>query len=350
MAVLFAPVTSIILAALSVLICVVIIISLIYSNYIRQPLIYTKPIVLRITFTTIIAYILSNSLHLIRNTLSTENPTVIESFNTITLLIWNIAQMFIYLLLMLRLHHAFNGTKYAISKQMYITFIILMVLYSIATIIFIIHKVVFVEEEEKNERVDTIDIDLGTTYAVAVEIIDFIISVVLIVLFTIKMMQVTVDLHNNADDRFINDQFNKLNIQQKYLLDVTAKYFILSFIATLWTQITFVLYLIFWIFINEDGLRAVVSGGNHVIHFIFLVFFYVDGIINPICLYLLFENNDKLYRKWCHGCHSLARLCFRKRTKREIDRREKGIIRQYTVQSDPLLEVHLLQSDNQIIQ
>ena len=66
------------------------------------------------------------------------------------------------------------------------------------------------------------------------------------------MMQVTVDL-NSIIDGSIYDQFKKLSTEQNYLLDINAKYCILSFIATLWTiNIFIILYVLISLTVQQE--------------------------------------------------------------------------------------------------
>merc|ERR1712130_774383 len=107
-----------------------------------------------------------------------------------------------------------------------------------------------------------------------------------------------------------------LNKEKNVLLHITAKYFVLSFVATLWTQIVTFLYSVHWIF------RYMVPSSDALIERqIATVCWMMDGIINPICLYLIFEVNDAYYQKLCSGCHAFSKLCFRKYTMRNVKRR-----------------------------
>eukprot|EP01084_Bolivina_argentea_P017195 32116_1 len=305
-------------AAISVLVNLVILLSLIYSKQKANPDSMPKAVVLNMTYVTIIAYIISNGTHIIKHIINDDLTLVLSTIITcVIVLSWNISQIFIYILLMFRVHHSFNDTKYAVSKIVYIIFIILMILFGICSLIFMTHEVVLYEYIlYRSASWHYTEMDLGATYAIVTEIIDFCISVLLITIFVKKMNQVTIDIH-------INDQISEFSQQQKLLLDISAKYCILSFVATLWTQLAALLYCIFWFSLYFAKKTDYVSWWNTAIitNDIFEAFVYFDGIINPICLYLLFDINNDKYKRICHGCHSFVRLCFKRFTQKSVKKK-----------------------------
>ena len=92
-----------------------------------------------------------------------------------------------------------------------------------------------------------------------------------------------------------------------------TKYFVLSLIATISTQIECLLLCINWLGVYFE--RGYV---NQVSAWMIEIVFPLDCIINTICLFLLFEINKDIYNKWCSGCHSCMGLCFRRNTERKI--------------------------------
>ena len=314
---------GLILSCISLLFCLVILVSLIHSNHFSQSNHQTKPIVLNISYLTIISYLLSNGFHIAKHISAdkiddgnAENMTIsTQIINAIIPTTWNLAQLFIYILLILRLHFSFIGTKYEIKKPIYLIFIVLIILYIVCCTAYTIFWATMPNIHHWTLSLMEIEHSIAKLYAICGEIIDFVISVLLICLFIKKMTNVTADLHSNYSKRFMDDRMDKINNEQKLLLDITAKYFILSFIATLWTQIT--------IFLCSLAVILYFYAPNalilyNIVWFLYLVFFYADGIINPLCLYLLFETNKELYERVCHGCHAWARLCFRRITERKV--------------------------------
>ena len=213
---------------------------------------------------------------------------------------------------MLRLYHSFNGTKYAIPKYIVIIFIVLIIIWVLNSFTSVIlHCIAYLNSDDNLSK-----ISYGT-YQIGMEITDLIISVFLIMLFINKMIKVTVDLHSIKSHILINDEISRLNDNQKVLLNIIAKYFVLSFIATTWTQISCLFFCVVWVLYVYDHHEAYIVAWD-----IMDVFWYLDGIINPICLYLIFEINDKYYQKFCNGSHSFARLCFRRCTQRELRKKK----------------------------
>ena len=227
--------------------------------------------------------------------------------NCLYVIIWEVSQALIYILLMLRVHHSFKNTKYAISKSVYIIFIISNILFCAISIAYVFHKLLEVppDEEEQFRTQFTYSRTLDGVYQIGLELIDLFISILLILLFIKKMIDVTVDV-----------QLSQLNKEKNVLLHITAKYFVLSFVATLWTQLVTFLYSVHWVFrrvvpeLSADIERHIATG-----------FWMMDGIVNPICLYLIFEVNDAYYQRLCGGCHAYSKLCFRKYTMRNVKRK-----------------------------
>ena len=146
-------------------------------------------------------------------------------------------------------------------------------------------------------------------FAFGTEIVDLILSIYLIVVFVKKLIAVTIDLY---DDGSPNESL--LSDKQTELLSLVTKYFILSFIATLSTQIASGIWCIYWVgyyFNNEE--MQIWSGD-----FIWPTLIPIDCAINTICLFLIFEQNSKWYNKSCSKCHSLILECFRRSTMAKI--------------------------------
>eukprot|EP01084_Bolivina_argentea_P195818 335826_1 len=311
----------------AILISIILLLSLIYSNHIANTAdntFHTKSIVLKVTYGCIVSYIFSNLLRLVYTILQIqENSTVLYIlFNSIEYMAWNIALAFIYILLMLRLHHSFHNTKYAVSKSIYVLFTVLICLYLLITLIPIVFYITYYQFNPTKQHLTALyyyDIASMGVYIIALVIVDLVISVLLLTLFIKKIIVVTVDLYSVQSEIYVNYEIAKLNNQQKLLLNISAKYFILSFVATVWTQITIFLNLIWFIAINWEWEL------QDVIFYIWNVFSAMDAIINQICLYLIFEVNDDKYQRLCRGCHSLAKLCFRKWTERTVIKRYSNV-------------------------
>ena len=245
------------------------------------------------------------------------NPVNHRIFHDTYLFIWDVAQFLIYLILFLRLYHAFYGTQYAISSKIHAIFVILAIIYILVIIAGIVKIAIFVFNYEQkkpfNRRDYQLRYDTGAAYIIGFEVVDLCISVALITLFINKLLIVAVDLRLNQPESSINDEALRLVQHQKLLSDITAKYFILSVTATSWTQIAALLTAICYFgedYISENTLLILYNSS--------IIFWYIDGIINPICLFLIFEVNDVWYQKLCRGCHAFSKLCFKKYTKKSV--------------------------------
>ena len=140
------------LRPLSLFICIAILISIAWSNHKNKPNPNPmRPAVLRATYYTILCFVMSNIAGLIRLSFIIEPGTQAAetAFDAVLVIFWNLAQVFIYILLMLRLHHSFQGTKYAIPRRVYITFSILLALYGAASMLYIIHDMIARAEEQQ---------------------------------------------------------------------------------------------------------------------------------------------------------------------------------------------------------
>lgn len=301
--------------AISIILCIFILSSL-YLNrkHILQASHNSQCIVLKISNWCIFCYIVFNILVFIDYMLyhqgrPTNAPYNLQTkiLNCVYVIIWEISQALTYILLMLRLHHSFKKTKYAISQSIYIIFIVSNILFLLLSIAYIFHKILEVPSraQEHFPNQYTYSRILDGVYQIGLELIDLFISISLISVFIKKMIEVTVDV-----------QMSQLNKEKNVLLHITAKYFVLSFVATLWTQIVTFLFSAHWIFRHIVPLSDAIFERH-----IASVCWIMDGIVNPICLYLIFEVNDAYYQKLCGGCHAFSKLCFRKYTMRNVKRR-----------------------------
>ena len=73
----------------------------------------------------------------------------------------------------------------------------------------------------------------GDMYVLCEELIDFVLSLYLMMLFVHELLLVIVDLDDSRGGQFVNSQAAVLNAQQKALINLLTKYCILSFIATM---------------------------------------------------------------------------------------------------------------------
>ena len=249
-------------------------------------------------------------------------------------LTWHIGEIFTYILLMLRVHYAFKDTEYATSRRVNITFFSLLCIYILCIAVFIIGSVValLVLDNYSDEVYFIIP------WAIGSEIGDLLITIFLICLFVKKMVLFAANMHN-----LFMEEPNELNQQQKGLLNVMTKYFLLSTIATLTTQVVIVLEFI-----------GVFQS----------VFFHIDnealGIANPfalilqlytnnICLFLTFDVNDRLYTKLCKCCNKMVMVHFERITQKKVSEKNDELrVRLLTEGSNAAMIQEIVSMNNKI--
>ena len=107
-----------------------------------------------------------------------------------------------------------------------------------------------------------------------------------------------------------------LNSNQTEILDAVTKYTVLSVIATLCSQLNTLVYAVILIIKKIYPGDWSIWGGS-----IGGIFFCIDCIINPICLYLLFAVNRKIYRLCCNKCHKMFGFCLRNVTQKRVKKK-----------------------------
>ena len=272
-----------------------------------------------LTYTSISLFIVSTFIFCVATVqfdTQTMEYTILDFIDSIS---WNLAQLMVYLLLFERVYHAFHGTKYSVNKCNIISFTILLLSYSIVGIVAFVPKIWLPSSSPWK------DIS-GDIYVIGEEIIDLMLSIYLIAMFIIKLLQITVDLNDNISEKFINAEIAVLNEQQKKLINIMTKYFMLSFIATLITQLESLVYGVghfVWYYDNDWTL------------YISWILWPIDCAVNSVCLFLIFDMNNEWYLKSCKGFHACIKLWFKRVTKRRIQKK-------YSDYDNVELEINLL--------
>ena len=307
-----AAVIQISAGAVSFFICLIILIALIYNIHNAPSNIKPNKRSIRLTYTVIALLIVStfffcfNGSYIANFNINVELALIL--LDGISTIAWNLAQFFVYLLLFERIYHAFNQTKYSVSKYTIIWFTILSVGYLVSSIL------MYILWSMQSPFSVTEDV-FGDVYAIGEEIIDLILSIYLIGIFINKLLQLTIDLNENDSEKYINSQGGALNEQQQRLIDLMTKYFVLSFMATLITQLESLVYCIGYF---DD------SGWGYWVLYVSWILWPVDCAVNSICLFLIFEINGKWYHKWCKGFHACIKLFFKRATKRKLRKKYFG--------------------------
>lgn len=310
--------------------CIAIIISLIYLNYKSGEQI--KSLILSLTHCSILLFMLCLVTNLLNFEIIADLPDITHViWNNIAVLSWNFGHILVYILLMLRIYHTFHDTIYRVHKSVYITFVILLTLYILCCAAWIIQWLLYLRANYKSSTdVYELSLDIIYGYSIGIEIIDLVISIALITIFVRQMLRVAADLRDDlpqsyevsltssAKSLIYQHRASKnLNINQSQILDAATKYSVLTFIATLSTQLSTLTYCVLLVVDKLYG-----SGDWELIFgSVAAIFFSLDCILNPICLFLLFAVNRKIYTKLCSKCHCLFGMCLKKMTQKRVKRK-----------------------------
>lgn len=299
---------------------------LIYSHHISENAIPSKGCILSLSYAVIIMYI-TFALATISSRLYDYDVRMLVLLNQIGSICWIAAQCFIYSLLLLRIHLTFIGTKYAVSRIVFALFVLCTACFMSCGALYVHSKIIVDHQSHVH-----LAWKYGTAYSVGMSISSFCVCSLLITLFVSKMMTVTVDMHCDRNEVMMDRQAReRMNTKQRLLLNISSKCFVLSFIAMIWTQIAVILMAVSWL----TGCWSVIC--------VWRMFMYSDGIVDPICLFLIFECNDRWYQCLCHGVHAFARLLFRacteRRAEQHLEKKKSLVLKRH------LLEQHTTGSD-----
>lgn len=303
-----------------ILLCLILIASLIYSNCKRDHNTRIKSVVLYTTYSSIFLF----AVCLGANLTNFELLNVAEMHeavigNTVSMLSWNFAQILVFILYMLRLHLTFSETVYKVSRGVYIFCGLLIIAYLLCSAIWVVHSILILRIHFHDEQnLKPIFNTLSTSYFIGIEVINLSMSMVLISLFVGKMVRVAValrddPLHQSPSMLTLTGSSRVLSVQQKAslhindqqmeMLNAVTKYSVLSVVATIMTAVSTLVFC-------GCLLSGKIVWGSSMAG----LFLSVDCIVNPVCLFLLFAINKRIYRMLCSRCHICCGWCLRKIT------------------------------------
>lgn len=314
---------------IGIITCLFVLFSLLFCNYFSTPI--EDRIRPSIFWTTLFSYILFIAALV---SFGIFNLFPFKDFKThwirydFAVISWNFAQILVYILLLLRIRHSFSDTIYKIHDCIYIIFLILLSIYILCCFMWILNSMIAIKiyDYDEIELIDEYNY-LNNAYVFSVEIIDLIISILLIYVFIKQIIKIAVDLSTNeygtsSSSSSIDSNYSSFNIHQRKLMNIISRYSLLSIIATICTQLNTFLYC--------SILISSKINPNNDHNWIFWAFyadkllFCIDCIINPLCLHLLFAQNEYLYGKLCNKCHIFIALSFRRSTKKRIRKKFKN--------------------------
>eukprot|EP01084_Bolivina_argentea_P040697 75163_1 len=222
--------------------------------------------------------------------------------------------IFVYLVFLTRIQMAFEGTKYQIPNYIaYICYIVMIIMFLLKLM------------DSTMDALDGKDMlsvhwseFWNTFYFATLEITDLLLSIILIIVFSKKLINVTVDLADDCD----NCHSIQLNESQTGLLNIVIKHFILSMTSVISTQIYFCFLSIIMILNEFENFRG--TNGEILLFGIAFIFWALDSLINCLCICMNLDFNHQIYYILCGKCHTYCKLWCSSRTKSKIARKIKN--------------------------
>eukprot|EP01084_Bolivina_argentea_P212130 360650_1 len=235
-----------------------------------------------------------------------ESHAIFKITDVSNIMFWSTAQTCTYYLFLRRLYHVFSNTAYQLPNSYFFALLFGIMLFLcieyIVAIGWFLHFVGFIQHESVRFM------DLSLTFCAAIT--DLICSIAFIYLFTSRLSKLyTIDIIRTEN----RDTTTSID-RQEQLIDVIVRYFLLSCIATVTTQIFLLIFTI------SDIAYLINSNGNGYIIFenIGFVFWAFDNAVNAICIFMNINFAHNVYHKWCNACHILCLSCFKSNIQKKV--------------------------------
>eukprot|EP01084_Bolivina_argentea_P053748 98624_1 len=221
-------------------------------------------------------------------------PFLLDLVNdTVTIMTWVIGHLFVFIIIMTRLHYISSSTNYQLIEHNYIIFGILIFVGVLLCIVWILRSILYYTQYKTGNISQKGLQEFGFFFVITVAIIDLIISTFFVGIFINKLIHI-------AKDSKINKSLN-----QEEVRSAITKHWILSVIIIVSTQIiAFILCMVF--------LTAYI--GYNISNQIFTIMYDMSLPLNPIiicvCLFLMFQTYQEHYDKTCMICDNTAMNCF----------------------------------------
>ena len=227
---------------------------------------------------------------------------------------WGSANIFAYLLYILRLKISFKGTSYATSSTLFHLFYLLISLFFASQIFETVLNI--------GAIYDFMSMQTTQTFFIATfgfdQLIDGIMSIMLLAIFIHKLFAVTIDTLDY--DEMSKRKLIILDRDSQRWLNLVTKQFVLSTYAIISTQCY-----IFWNSFSGIVYSEIVwkfdENANYGLYILCVLLFCNDCISNAIAIWLNSSFNDKRYFRICKPCDRCCGYCCNKLAKREVKRR-----------------------------
>ena len=236
---------------------------------------------------------------------------------------WMMAQIMVYILLIIKLHGAFEGTKYQCPMRIYYILGVLLTVFGlsqIAKLFILVHEGMALERDGgivpsglHNRLLSRMAVCNGI-----MAVIDILLSFILVYLFCTKLVSIAVQSVRNDGNIHLHYKSRQNKEILRSFIDAVVKHTILTFTATVATQI----HILYWSI--KD---FIVSQSDDVEEWIYTAMFEnlvwpTQMIVNSICIIQYLPSTNPMYRH-CHGCHAWCKLffmqCARRRIRKEIN-------------------------------
>eukprot|EP01083_Nonionella_stella_P075840 206359_1 len=221
---------------------------------------------------------------------------------------WRFASLSVYILFTSRFQHAFGSTKYATSKPVLYTFMVLFIIY---TLLQALHLFLFLIVYTFNR----LNVDIYHIFAVMKSImeqlIDLLLSVGLITLFCHRLWLLNMEIGTHQfiqcdilTDDDVDEDTNpsvtdcELKPKQVQIIKALSKLIVLSSTSIISTQCVMIYDI--WLFYE----RVIYSDDyvdNTEREYMYFILGIVDCVINAVCILLSFDFAETWYRRVC-GC------------------------------------------------
>lgn len=205
---------------------------------------------------------------------------------------WATGTISIYILFIKRLELTFVGTRHAIPNYVYYGLYFGCALFQAQWISFAV-----VYYLNLTNIITTAQFELGAAINSTVgQIVDFALSVSIIVIFIRKLRDLSIEVRANGSDQLLNS--HKLTQSQLKIVSSMSKVTILSIVCIVSTQCLFMFSgIMFWMkMLTWEDIETMLL--------------VLDAIINSICVVLNFDFASIWYRRMCCCCdYCCGKLC-----------------------------------------
>ena len=233
---------------------------------------------------------------------------------------WHLGQVMVYFYLLIRLYNGFKGTVYSIKWNISITLSILLCCYLIGCLIilsiivwYIIWYLTIATNTDNGLDNLPYDEELQILFKSITLMVDFMLSLSLLVIFVYKLRKISESLNVMIHDEYDlisndNSNINSLLIQDRETLqtqneniyNVISKVLILGVIMIISSQISLILSLVDWIR-NKDT--------NDTLTVVYSLFKGLHTLIASLSVFLGFEFTHNWYICCCGACHRHIKSC-----------------------------------------